>query len=214
MNSLRSRIADHLEADWPTTLARWDRLEAEAKSMEKEIDDAQSDSCVNDLFLDDRLPEPGSAICLAVEFDIPKILPAAIYHLSRLTTSHDWQSCHAFPEMREGHQRTARCNLLETKELDKLIYFKKRLSSPMTQVACALKCHKNCTQKTTCEEAATLVGFKLRLSADPLEKMNQYIMVHNKWDRKKLCKLCWEGMRAILRDQRVSLWEVFSEMVD
>ncbi|KAF8808346.1 hypothetical protein BYT27DRAFT_7097071 [Phlegmacium glaucopus] len=60
MENLRDRIVMHVEADWPQSL--WHREH-----------------------LDDHLPEPASAIRLARECNIPNILPAAFYHLSRLS---------------------------------------------------------------------------------------------------------------------------------
>ena len=91
MDSFRSRIVRHFEADWPRTLAEWDRLEAEIDYMMEEHQDDKNEDYygrVDGLFLDQRLPEPAAAIRLALEFGIPSILPAAFYTLAQTTP--DW----------------------------------------------------------------------------------------------------------------------------
>jgi hypothetical protein len=91
LDHLRNRIVAHLESDWPQSLWEWDQLEGQIHLMsmtwgEKHICDTMP------RFLDDYLPEPASAIRLAREHDIPTILPAAFYHLSRLSI---WSDRHA-----------------------------------------------------------------------------------------------------------------------
>lgn len=93
VDALRSRIVRHFEADWPRTLAEWDRLESEIDSMMEEHQDEKNledFNQVDGLFLDERLPEPAAAIRLAIEFGIPSILPAAFYTLARTTPDWHW----------------------------------------------------------------------------------------------------------------------------
>ena len=80
-DALRHRIVSSLEADWPQTLAQWDARRAEAVLLRSEHS-LQLTGRVNGLYLDDRLPEPASAIRLASDYGIPSILPAAFYTLA------------------------------------------------------------------------------------------------------------------------------------
>ncbi|EPQ50719.1 hypothetical protein GLOTRDRAFT_123529 [Gloeophyllum trabeum ATCC 11539] len=80
--SVRSQIVDRLTEDWPTTLHAWDTLEAEIAAMQEEWYDKHK------TYLDKHLPEPASAIQLAKTYGIPAILPAAFYHLSRLSIAY------------------------------------------------------------------------------------------------------------------------------
>ncbi|KAJ6628887.1 hypothetical protein B0H10DRAFT_1777682 [Mycena sp. CBHHK59/15] len=82
MEPLRDRIVAQIEADWPHSLFEWDRLEREIESITKDHN-SYDDYMVDDLYLDEKLPEPGAAIRLAIDWSIPKILPSAFYHLSR-----------------------------------------------------------------------------------------------------------------------------------
>ncbi|KAG2030072.1 hypothetical protein BDR03DRAFT_879239 [Suillus americanus] len=80
IDHLRDRIVRHVEADWPQSLWQWDMLEMEILAMEETWYDEYENG-----HIDDYLPEPASAIRLARECNIPSILPAAFYHLSRLS---------------------------------------------------------------------------------------------------------------------------------
>ncbi|EDR07095.1 uncharacterized protein LACBIDRAFT_328032 [Laccaria bicolor S238N-H82] len=66
---LRENIVTQIESCWPRTLRRWDELDPNG-----------------------LLPEPASAIRLAREHIIPSILPAAFYHLSRISIEGDWRN--------------------------------------------------------------------------------------------------------------------------
>lgn len=88
VDSIRKRIVDRLENDWPQTVLAWERLESEISTMG---DQEEALPYVGpSLTLDDALPEPATAIRLARDCNIPSILPAAFYHLSRLSLSDDW----------------------------------------------------------------------------------------------------------------------------
>jgi hypothetical protein len=116
MKYFRRRIVEHMELDWPQSLYQWDKLEDEIYSIRTMWDVAQdSDSDDRPMYADDHLPEPASAIRLARDCNIPSVLPAAFYHLSRLSIYNDWF------RIRDGslhHQelgngcRTAKWNLL------------------------------------------------------------------------------------------------------
>ena len=67
---LRQRIVSSLEADWPQTLAQWDARRAEAVVLRAEHA-LQLTGRVGGLYLDDRLPEPASAIRIASDYGIP-----------------------------------------------------------------------------------------------------------------------------------------------
>lgn len=82
MDAIRKRIIKHIEADWPADLAEWNSFEEEIESKRKLV--------INeDDYLWRMLPEPVSAISLAKRHDIPRILPAACYHLARIEIKHD-----------------------------------------------------------------------------------------------------------------------------
>ncbi|PCH34156.1 hypothetical protein WOLCODRAFT_22496 [Wolfiporia cocos MD-104 SS10] len=121
-DALRTRIVENLEADWPQTLAQWDARRAEGILARSEHAQ-QFTGKVNGLYLDDRLPEPASAIRIASDYGIPSILPAAFYQLALLSTDADWDEYRANPgkHLRFG-ARTARWRLLDKRDLLRLVH--------------------------------------------------------------------------------------------
>ncbi|KAI5114883.1 hypothetical protein M0805_008180, partial [Coniferiporia weirii] len=76
---IRRDIVTHIERDWPKTLDEWD--------------------CFEDYLSFLRLhrkswygyePEPAATAMLATQFNIPSVLPAVFYCLSRINTSDNW----------------------------------------------------------------------------------------------------------------------------
>ena len=70
--------------DWPTTLDEWLVLEDELEKA------AREELGLHSLGMDNRFPEPASAIRIALDYNIPSILPAAFYTLSRIRAKEDW----------------------------------------------------------------------------------------------------------------------------
>ncbi|EED80879.1 predicted protein [Postia placenta Mad-698-R] len=128
-DALRTRIVENLEADWPQTLAQWDARRAEGILARSEHSQ-QFTGKVNGLYLDDRLPEPASAIRIASDYHIPSILPAAFYQLALLSTDADWDTYRANPgkHLRFG-ARTARWRLLDKRDLMRLVHGQRLLAS-------------------------------------------------------------------------------------
>ena len=128
-DALRHRIVSSLEADWPQTLAQWDARRSEAVILRSEHS-LQLTGKVNGLYLDDRLPEPASAIRIASDYGIPSILPAAFYTLALLSTDADWDAFRANPgkHLRFG-ARTARWRLLDKRDLMRLVHGQKLLAA-------------------------------------------------------------------------------------
>lgn len=119
INRMREQIQGHLESDWPQTLKEWDKLEREIEFMGN--DSGAHDNC---------LPETVATIKLARQFDIPSILPAAFYHLSRLSILNDWDKAHADPSthIRNPTKRTAQWGLLSAKDFHCLLLGKAELA--------------------------------------------------------------------------------------
>ncbi|KAI0639952.1 hypothetical protein C8Q77DRAFT_1046589 [Trametes polyzona] len=128
--ALRQRLIENLEADWPQTLAQWDARRAEAIILRSEHS-LQLTGKVGGRYLDDRLPEPASAIRIASDHGVPSILPAAFYQLALLSTDADWDAYRASPgtskHLRFG-ARTARWRLLDKRDLMRLVHGQKLLA--------------------------------------------------------------------------------------
>ncbi|KAI0828965.1 hypothetical protein BC628DRAFT_1417344 [Trametes gibbosa] len=155
--ALRHRIIENLEADWPQTLAQWDARRAEAVILRSEHS-LQLTGRVGGRYLDDRLPEPASAIRIASDHAIPSILPAAFYQLALLSTDADWDAYRASPgagrHLRFG-ARTARWPLLDKRDLMRLVHGQKLLAAHTRAVGTDIfgpRCQrgvKGCTKART-----------------------------------------------------------------
>ncbi|KAF8897751.1 hypothetical protein BD779DRAFT_1388659, partial [Infundibulicybe gibba] len=127
MDALRARIIDQVEGDWPQSLSAWDRSISAVEETQHESEDHLS-------YLDDMFPEPASAVRLALDFDIPKILPAALYRLHTIRPSCDWER-YRLPELEQNAgallqgERTAKWHLLEKTHFMQLLHFKEYLET-------------------------------------------------------------------------------------
>ena len=88
-----------LNTTWPSTLLCWDSLDAHVLASAQDYPKmgAGSQGKNMTLFLDDVFPEPVSAINLGRSYNIPNILPAALYHLSRIELTSDYYQMHTEP---------------------------------------------------------------------------------------------------------------------
>lgn len=134
VDSIRRRIIERLESDWPQSIQLWDRLEAEIEVMKAPFYDEYGNAEVDGLPMDDILPEPASAIRLARDCDIPSILPAAFYHLSRLSIEHDWERARRTPgeytefsQFYGPKQRTAHWSLFDGEDMRRVLRGKAKI---------------------------------------------------------------------------------------
>ncbi|KAA1474141.1 hypothetical protein DENSPDRAFT_840698 [Dentipellis sp. KUC8613] len=145
---VRKLIICQLQRDWPQNLFDWDCLEAETESRRKVLY-----QYLMPCEMDDDYPEPGSAIELARQCDIPSILPAAFYHLSRIPISYDYdhiQTCWTdAPEDYYAIGRSARWNRLSKEDLLGLLHGRAKLEDCL-EVLCAASYPENHPQDPTC----------------------------------------------------------------
>lgn len=85
MNDLRTKLIRIVEFQWPHT---YDELEKRDVVLEEARKTASSCAEWPSMFL----PEPAAAICLAEEFGILSITPAAYYDLLRCSASSTWDT--------------------------------------------------------------------------------------------------------------------------
>ncbi|KIJ53541.1 hypothetical protein M422DRAFT_241776 [Sphaerobolus stellatus SS14] len=128
VDTLRNRIIALLEVDWPTTLEEWDGNEAEMKRMLVTLEQAGNGDT-----LSEHWPEPASCIRLANLCNVPSLLPAAYYDLSRIAFDADIndddfeEDSLMEPAPIDYDYRSAAFGLLSAKELRHLMYGKRAL---------------------------------------------------------------------------------------
>ncbi|KAJ7178919.1 hypothetical protein C8R46DRAFT_887153 [Mycena filopes] len=211
MEPLRDRIIAQLQADWPNSLAEWDRLETEAHALWIEhASAAATDFKIASLSLDDRLPEPAAAIRLAADCNIPKIMPAAVYHLSRLETDQDWLESHKeTSDANYDCNRTARWDLLEAADL-KLVLKLRETIKDFQFKGLYVSAGKSCLALERCVDVWGEHCLRWAHEADPLSLMKSFREAR---PARGICKSCWLKTRDNVRDARVDLWEEICECI-
>lgn len=200
IDRMREQIHQHLESDWPQTLQDWDKLESNIELMANGSDVQR---------IDDYFPEPASAIKLARQFDFPSILPAAFYHLSRLSILDDWDKTHADPALciQNPTKRTARWELLSAKDFRCLLLGKEELAGCLHGFKTGQSRHKNIDllglgKRDECnvgEEAwKNIISNSCSQSADPLTLIKSSIT-----SKVQHCPTCAKALRAV----RAQIWE-------
>lgn len=208
MEALRERIVVQLQADWPYSLGEWDRLETEIQGLKDEHSDAD-DLTVHDLYLDERLPEPVAAIRLATDWNIPKIMPSAVYHLSRLSTKNDWLERRKHREDLEL-ERTARWDLLEAPDFMLLLKVRELIKVKGYSFKYSNACFpKTCTSAGACEKWWDDASVRWQMSRDPLDLMKKFLETRPR----DLCKHCWNPAKVKVRQCRLDLWDEICECV-
>ncbi|KAJ6598832.1 hypothetical protein DFH09DRAFT_902459 [Mycena vulgaris] len=206
MEPLRDRIVAQLEADWPNSLAEWDRLETEVHALTKEHKSSEG-FMVDGLYLDERLPEPGSAIRLAIDWSIPKILPAAFYHLSRLSTDADWLECRK-PRENLCLSRTVRWDLLQASDLKLLLKLREAITGYESLYTTPSKlCHSS----QVCDDWWDQTCLRWDHAKDPLDSMKRFVETR---PTRGLCKPCWNATKDAVQQRRLELWDEICDCVE
>lgn len=202
MEHLRQRIVAHVEADWPQSLLQWDRLEAEIRAM---VDTWHEEHrcATNFKYIDDYLPEPASAIRLARDYGIPNILPAAFYHLSRLSINNDRLTARIVQDEQKvdlfglegllGGQRTADWNILSPADYICLLKGRERLSTFSRKLfgtfSISGRQHSGSIDRCCLPQQLTLIRDACGRSPDILETLRRYL----EWGHvteEEVCSIC------------------------
>lgn len=216
IDTVRALIVKHVEADWPQTLEEWDAHQAEKGSAAQAYVDSK-DKKFRGKYFDDAYPEPVAAIRFALEFDIPRILPAAWYQLATTGAKvHlDYETVRLRPSMRlfsHPCSPKARWKLLHTDAtLLTITMFGKAKMEEYMKVAehiirnSALACEDS----HRCEQ----IGFKKAREflalygtpADPLHGIKQ-VLGSGLWDS-DMCAECIVYKHNQLQKARRTIWE-------
>lgn len=193
---IRAAVVKHLEAEWPQSLADWD----------KSLADVQVSRSFT-TYLD--LPEPCSAIRLARMYDIPTILPAAFYALSCINPHHaEWQPQTSGLEppvwpWTWAHGR-ARWSLLSPIDFPLLLKGmesrRDRLSDPLTMQPSVLSDACTCGQTWLNENVDFTTLLKTR---DPLIYLTR---LDKKTEYSEFCSFCRRRVRVTIATRRKEIW--------
>lgn len=133
VDSIRARIIQHLEEDWPTSALAWLRFSHDERLYN--ADCARYVTLEDGKFPEDKFPEPAAAVRLARDFDIPSILPAAYLRLLYADATLDWDDIRCRKDMSHGRNtRSARWRLLDHTDMLRIAQGRMRLVLCLPQV--------------------------------------------------------------------------------
>jgi hypothetical protein len=160
---------------------------------------------------DELLPEPASAIRLARECNIPTILPAAFYHLSRLSIDDDWSKIQRCSEaVKTGC--AAEWSLLTAEDLRCLLQGQAKLRRAPREIL-HFRYHREewsevCSSANRWELLREIEETCIK-SPDVLRVTRDYIEKKNYGDG--ICHLCSSRIRHDLATFRHALWTLLSD---
>lgn len=229
MDVVRTIIARHIEADWPSTLAEYERCYVEMRKLILSEPPEDPTKAKYDYAL---FPEPASAIRFTMEFDCPSILPAAFYELARGGELLKWDTT----KLNRFDSRPARWQLLQSGDLLRLLRGKQYLLRQWGAITDKLKesvkagCkdapddpHDHYRRPTMCEDFIDRLlreEFAYPHNTDPLDAfcvMDEYVTssllgMHNRgyW----CCDGGELGMRRGMRQEAKKIWDSLPEAFD
>jgi hypothetical protein len=212
MNRFRQNIVGQVEQNWPLTLRQWDELGSQLRAIAQLArGDLDNQLDLEPAYPGGRLPEPASAIRLARERNIPTILPAAFYHLSRLSIDDDWgETPHCDQPLAAGY--TAEWNLLTADDLRCLLKGQAKLRQAPRDILHFTyrtdRCPETCCSMKRWGLLKEIEETCIK-SPDVLRVAREYIERKTYGDG--ICHLCSSRIRHDLATFRHILWDMLTD---
>jgi hypothetical protein len=184
VDDLRARIITQLELDWPTTLDSWEKRE-DYMQKNRSGDDSASDIRAH--------PEP--VIRLALECDVPSVLPMAFYDLSR-------KGVYAGDS-----------DLLTREDLVTLVRGKEGLKNFLT-LFCFRRSFNLC-ERCDCDIAKYWADFTLMvwIRIDPLSHFRSEVTAFREGKHAdKFCQDCTKDVEEVIKEGYVDLFPTITSL--
>lgn len=223
IDRIRDIIVAHLESEWPQTLDEWDLLQNEVNWYKDALSSA-SDSRVGKVrgrYLDDWFPEPASAVKVAMEFDIPSILPAAFYQLYLTNSQLDFEVCRVpLFHLNTGHvdlvsgARSTRWSLLTADDTQRLDEGTRRITHYLSLIQDIILLHGQCPTSSACdgERHKRYIEFadhKLKDRVDILDVSRELQRESARW---QVCEICLRDIQAGFKRMRQEFWDELPDL--
>lgn len=208
---LQKVLRARFRADWPSTLPEWDKLMEQYDSLSMSTA-PQHDAASQ--FIDNRMLEPVSAICLARDANVPEILPAAFYMLSTISPFMDFDALRSSSPpvltnsegdilMWPSGQRTARWGLLTSSDMMCLMrgkHYLTEFAQKIEQEAGRCTC-----DNTLCVQQANRRKLLKGPTQDPLRVLNE--IGSTSAPSNYICHDAMYRLASRSMDARSRLWE-------
>ena len=167
------------------------------------------------LFHDDMFPEPVSAINLGRSYNIPNILPAALYHLSRIKLSSDYYQMHTEPTRSNADSqqrlhaglRSARWELLTAEDHCALTELKDYIQNCLTKLMAESSPHLVC--KAGMERAYSEIVRSSMATRDILRQLKIGFNVPH-----YICSVCLMQGKMVTSSMRKDIWDQLAVILE
>jgi len=219
MPELREKLVRIVESEWPMTPDEFEDFDRRHDELYKRYKDGIVELASWPLHL---LPEPAAAIALALEFNIPSILPAAYYDLSRCDVDWEWDNVNldsmAFHVCHHG--KPPRWHLMSAAAHRNLLRVHGAISSGAfnVQSCCSTEPRRNCQAFPTCKGIWSDLRLRLvtpKLHCDILKCLRDILHVKENGSKtlpSKLCKSCEQTFLYEVVDMRENIWSQIVEI--
>ncbi len=221
MPELREKLVRIVESEWPLTLDEFEDFDRRQDELYKRHEDGIVELSSWPLHL---IPEPAAAIALALEFNIPSILPAAYYDISRCSVECDWEDvnlnslgfhvCHrGKPARWHSMSAPAHRHLLRIQGVINFGAFR-------VQRSCSIGPRRTCQAFLTCKGIWSELSLQLvtpKLHCDILKRLRDIQHVkenHSDPLPSKLCKSCEEIFLEEMVVMREHVWSKIQEIFE
>lgn len=192
-------LSAQFEQDWPKTLWEWDAFES---------DDATYFKGKMGIYRDCMYPEPVAAIEFARVANLPSILPAAFYQLSRVTTGSNYKEHLKAGLTWQAGLRSARWSDLTKEDLVCLAAGKEQLSHYLMILQKGL-IEEIPAEETKCRQAWELMP---ALRSDDILHDLLEICKPDKLPGVFMCKSCRSKVNEKARTERLGLWGLLPKL--
>ncbi|KAH8105327.1 hypothetical protein BXZ70DRAFT_1004837 [Cristinia sonorae] len=215
---------------WPQSLAEWDAADRKFRSIATNM--VETNGAIPGRYAEDNFPEAASAIRLAQDVDLPEIIPAAFYHLSRIPVSHDWDArrrptSHRSSRYLAPASRSAKWNLLTSAGFRRILHGREKILEFMVDnwaKSVFVACHASCSNpsRECLMHYHALTSLHNMLSEDeeayndPLRLLQRRFShpIATIQERFNICKTCAESAWRISMAKRAELWDLLPDFFD
>ncbi len=204
LDDIRLQLVQQIKAEWPETLKEWDRV----------------DICRDALMADEKrvaewprelMPEAATSIHLGERFDVPSILPAAYYDLSRSATTSRWSDQVQYSSF-DIKWKGARWEILSAHELLKLYRLRDLLASFDRGRELLHSENKSCADGASCHANFAKDVEKVLEGRDLIRSSRILYYQLTSWDDennhdRRICRDCAQHYARLVSTSRYRLWE-------
>ena len=217
VESLRSHLTQFIESDWPKSLSEWDSFQVEIK-LASQQHSAEPNRTIEGLYLNDRFPEPASALHFAKKNGRPIIVRAVMYLLATAERELDRDTLDPPPLDLSAVYPFVRWRLLDSTDWSRLVQGREKLLAKLVDIS------SNNTlvmERPVCDRC--IKGLKKmkpnlvsRLSPkdyhrpDPLRFLYNLVSPENR--PANICDPCWSKAKVAVAKMRKEIWDQLPDL--